>query len=235
MTTVLIADDVKEMRDLLVQVVEAAGYKALQAKTGMEVLDLLNDEDNKIDLVLLDIDMPKLNGLRAMQEIKKIDPDLKVCFVSGLKDKSIVARAISAGGKDYVVKPIDVTLLTDKIHKLLGKSSQSSFITVEAHLRTYFPKTPIALDFWVKELSEVGLKILTTIPFIQKKELEIFIPRLNSLIEENLNLNCMIDEVSFDKKINAYLLSCSFIGIHENTRAKIRSITMLGKKVEEAE
>ena len=231
MNHILVADDVKDMRDLLVQMIETLGYQAHQASTGKEVLDIISEEDTKIDLILMDIDMPSMNGIVAMQKIRQINPEIKVCFVSGIKDKNIVASAIKAGGNDYIVKPIDVALIKEKINKLLGKSEKSAFVSIEASLSTKFPNVPIDLETTVVEISEVSLKLESEIPFKTKQNLDLIIPKLSALLEHEEVFNCFIEDVENKGENNKYLLSCSFIGMHETLKAKIRSLTMFGKKI----
>ena len=231
MGKVLIADDVELMRTLLIQVVEALELEYVQASTGDQVLEILKD-DSDIDLVLLDIGMPKLDGIQAVRLIRDINKSVKVCFVSGSKDKSVVAQAISSGGDDYVVKPIDVAILQQKIRKLLGQSTQDSFTVVAAMLSAKISNVPLEMELWVTSLSEVGCRFHSPMPLSAGNRIDLEIPRLVELLGEELTFCCQIDAVSFDQNAGIHVADCSFVGMHENHRALIRSLTVKGQKIE---
>lgn len=233
MSKILIADDVKEMRSLLGQLVDAAGYEFVEAASGEEVLELLQSEDHSIPLVLLDIGMPRVDGITIMQMIRDIDPEVKVCFVSGNKDKKIVASAISAGGNDYVVKPIDGLILLNKIKKLMGDSGDSGFLTLATKMRAGFPKIPIELEAVVTELSEVGLKFCCPMPLKMGERIELEIPVLAKTIGTTEYFVCEVDAVAKDDETGGHRISCSFYGQHENDRAKIRSVVIKGQEISE--
>ncbi|MFK7872523.1 MAG: response regulator [Oligoflexales bacterium] len=228
---ILIADDVKEMRDLLVQIVEALGYEALTAESGQSVLMQLEAEETDVDLVLLDIGMPGLNGIQVTKKIKENYPDIKICFVSGSKDKTMVASAIQAGGHDYVVKPVDIVILRQKIEKLLGRSQEDQFLSVEAYLKAALPKFPMDIPLVVIEISEVGFKLQSPLPFQKEGRLEIAIPKIQNKLAEEQLLPCQVDEVHQEKESGLYIHVCSFYGIHEAVRTVIRSMTLQGKKI----
>lgn len=74
------------------------------------------------DLIILDIDMPEINGYELLKMIKEMEhlAEIPVIFLTSNNDKNHVVKAVAAGAKDYVIKPIDEEILIDKVSTLLG-------------------------------------------------------------------------------------------------------------------
>jgi CheY-like chemotaxis protein len=118
MKTVLIVEDVELNIDLLVQILED-GYELLVAKTGAEGVALT--EQNKPDLVLMDISLPVMDGYEATRTIRKTFPSLPVIGLSAHAMQGDADKAIAAGCTDYLTKPVDENLLLKKLQKYLGE------------------------------------------------------------------------------------------------------------------
>lgn len=118
MKTVLIVEDVELNIDLLVQILED-GYELLVAKTGAEGVALT--EQNKPDLVLMDISLPVMDGYETTRTIRKIFPSLPVIGLSAHAMQGDADKAIAAGCTDYLTKPVDENLLLKKLRKYLGE------------------------------------------------------------------------------------------------------------------
>ncbi|MEF2146624.1 MAG: two-component system response regulator [Desulfovibrionaceae bacterium] len=105
----LIVDDEEINRKVLSGFVEALGYDHLLASSGVEALELLNVRN--VDLVLLDVMMPGMDGFEVVRHIRaqKRFADLPVLMATALGDKRDRLEAVSAGANDFVTKPIDVT------------------------------------------------------------------------------------------------------------------------------
>lgn len=104
--TVLITDDTAFMRMTLRNVIEKNGYEVVgEAANGEEAITLY--QELKPDLVTMDITMPKVDGITAIKEIMKIDPQAKIIVCSAMGQKPMVIEALSAGAKDFLVKPFD--------------------------------------------------------------------------------------------------------------------------------
>jgi two-component system chemotaxis response regulator CheY len=103
MPKVLVVDDAAFMRMRCAKLLTENGYSVDEAENGQEAIDKYIDI--KPDLVLMDITMPVMDGLTAVAEIKKIDPDAKIVMCSALGQQNTVMSAIKAGAKDFIVKP----------------------------------------------------------------------------------------------------------------------------------
>ena len=117
--TVLIVEDnelnMKLFRDLL----EAHGYRTLEARSGPEALQLAGE--NRPDLILMDIQLPEFSGLEATRKIKEIDElaDIPIIAVTAFAMKGDEERIRSGGCEDYIAKPISVVSFLEKVKRYL--------------------------------------------------------------------------------------------------------------------
>jgi adenylate cyclase len=117
---VLIVDDEPFNVDYLEQELEGSNYQLITAFNGREALDKIQSEQP--DLILLDLNMPVLDGFAVLAQLKA-DPllrDIPVIIVSAATDSRSVVRGIKQGAEDYLTKPIDETLLINKLKEYLG-------------------------------------------------------------------------------------------------------------------
>jgi len=115
--TILIADDAPLMRTMLKDVIKTNGLAT-------EIFEAANGDDaiHKPNLVIMDVIMPKTNGIEALQQIKKIDPKAKVLMISSSDEKINVQDAMTIGAVDYIVKPIDRSSLALSINRALRRN-----------------------------------------------------------------------------------------------------------------
>jgi adenylate cyclase len=112
---ILVVDDNASNRALLLRRLAREGHAAIEAASGLAALEALTTEE--VDLVLLDLIMPDMNGLEVLGRLKT-DPRLReipVIMISGLQDTDSVIRCIEAGAEDYLPKPFDPVLLRARI------------------------------------------------------------------------------------------------------------------------
>ena len=102
--TILVADDEKEIRELLRLYLENAGYKVVEAEDGQGALDLLRSQE--IDLCLLDIMMPKKDGYHVLQELRK-ESNIPVVILSAKDADSEKILGLNLGADDYMSKPFN--------------------------------------------------------------------------------------------------------------------------------
>jgi two-component system chemotaxis response regulator CheY len=92
-----------------------------QASNGIEAIEQF--EIHKPDLVTLDITMPQMDGLAALQAMLRIKPDAKIIMISALGSKATVVKAVNAGAASYLIKPLSGHLLIETINKIMGKEN----------------------------------------------------------------------------------------------------------------
>nr|WP_269778850.1 response regulator [Acetomicrobium sp. S15 = DSM 107314] len=118
-TRVLVVDDAAFMRMMLKDILLKGGFEiAGEATNGAEAVRLY--QELKPDLVTMDITMPEVDGIAAVKEIKKIDPNAKVVMVSAMGQQAMVIEAIQAGASDFIVKPFQPDRVLEALKKALS-------------------------------------------------------------------------------------------------------------------
>lgn len=118
MARILVVDDAAFMRMKCSKLLAESGHDVLEAGTGAEAVEKYQAE--KPDAVLLDITMPDMDGLAALKELRRLDPNARVAMVTAMGQQSIVMEALKAGARDFVVKPFDAARVMAAVEKLLG-------------------------------------------------------------------------------------------------------------------
>ena len=114
MLKVLIVDDSLIIRKKVKKLVEVLGHTVLNsAKNGQEAIDMY--KENKADLITMDITMPDMDGITAVQEIMKIDSEAKIIMVTSHGQEDMVIKSIKAGAVGYMLKPVSEDKLTAAI------------------------------------------------------------------------------------------------------------------------
>ncbi len=116
--TILYAEDEKDLREVTHQILKGFTKKQYVAQNGQEGLELFKEHENEIDLIITDVNMPILNGLDMIKEIKKININIPIIVATAFSNKEYLLEAIDIGVDKYVLKPIDIA-------KLLQVMSQS--------------------------------------------------------------------------------------------------------------
>jgi two-component system chemotaxis response regulator CheY len=115
---VLIVDDLTFIKMVLRDLLEKAGFRVVgEASDGEEALAMF--QAKRPDVVLLDITMPKMDGLTALKKLLEIDPRAKVIMCSALGQQRLIVQAIQAGAKDFIVKPFRPERVISSIKKTL--------------------------------------------------------------------------------------------------------------------
>ncbi|MBJ6799160.1 response regulator [Geomonas propionica] len=118
--TILVAEDDPNVRSLVDMVLSRHGYQVILAEDGEEVVHRFAAEQEGIELVLMDIIMPRKNGIEAYAEIKKIQPDAKVLFTSGYTADFIQSRGMKEG-VELIMKPVQPMELLRKVREVLER------------------------------------------------------------------------------------------------------------------
>ncbi len=114
-------DDLPFMRKVIRETLESAGFSDIsEAENGVVALELY--KELKPDLVLLDIVMPVLDGIRTLEKLIKLDPNARIVMCSALGQEKLIIHAIRLGAKDFVVKPFHPERLIQAIKKALEPS-----------------------------------------------------------------------------------------------------------------
>jgi len=109
MAKVLVVDDEPEAVELLVEFLASKGYEVLTASSGEEALRRVKED--RPHLVLLDVRMPKMNGIEVLRRIREIDAETGVIMVTAVNEEDVGRKALELGAFDYIVKPLDLKYL----------------------------------------------------------------------------------------------------------------------------
>ena len=120
---ILVVDDEPDVEPMVLQrmrrAIRAGRYQFVFAHDGVDALEKLN-EDKDIDMVLSDINMPKMDGLALLEQIPKVDPNLRCVIISAYGDMKNIRTAMNRGAFDFVTKPVDFEDLEVTIERTLS-------------------------------------------------------------------------------------------------------------------
>ena len=119
---VLMVDDEKRFRETTRKILERNGFQTILAENGEQALKCL---DQLPDVAILDIRMPGMDGHEVLKEILKLKPDFPVIMLTGHGDKDSAEQALVLGAFDYLAKPCDIDLLSDKIREAYRSKQQT--------------------------------------------------------------------------------------------------------------
>ena len=120
MARILVADDASFMRQMIREIVESAGHEVVaEASDGVEAIDKF--KTHRPDLVTMDIVMPRRSGIDAVKGIVDDDPTACIVMCSALGQETLVAEALEAGAKDFIVKPFKPDAVIETLSKVLEK------------------------------------------------------------------------------------------------------------------
>lgn len=121
MPKILIVDDEKSIRNTLRDILEFEKYEVDEAGDGMECLVKL--KQNKYDVLIMDIKMPKMDGMEALDRIQLLTPDTPVIMISGHANIDTAVEAVKKGAFDFISKPPDLNRLLITVRNAMDKSS----------------------------------------------------------------------------------------------------------------
>jgi two-component system chemotaxis response regulator CheY len=119
---VLVVDDSVFIAKQLSQILASEGFEILGiAADGAQGLERYKEMHPNVDLVTLDITMPKMDGLTALEKILEFDKTATILMVSALGKEDLVKKAIVTGAKGFIVKPLDRTKVLERVASLVRK------------------------------------------------------------------------------------------------------------------
>lgn len=112
--TILICDDEEGIRESLKLILEK-DYELIFAESGDEAIGIMKSKP--VDMAILDIKMPRKDGLETLKELKRINPSAKIIIATGYNSMDIAQEATKLGASDYIVKPFDREQILESIKK----------------------------------------------------------------------------------------------------------------------
>lgn len=117
--TILVVEDEEAVRDLVRRALQGLGYRVLVAARAEEAEEVFAEHGNEIDLLLTDVVMPGLSGVRLYERLSAKRPSLKVLYMSGYTDAGILRNGILDQGASYIPKPFRAALLAQRVRQVL--------------------------------------------------------------------------------------------------------------------
>jgi two-component system cell cycle sensor histidine kinase/response regulator CckA len=119
--TILIGEDDSNVRELTRCLLEEFGYRVLEAVDGFDTVEKFRSNRDKIQLVILDVIMPRKNGRDVYEEITRIKPGVKTIFLSGYASDILTSKGIFQDGLNFLIKPVLPGVFLNKVREVLGK------------------------------------------------------------------------------------------------------------------
>lgn len=117
--TILLVDDQETVWDFLIEALQKLGYSVLLAENGLDAVEICKANPGEIDLVLLDMIMPKLGGHGAFYQIRAVDPNIKILLSSGFVAQEAVDDLLANGAAGFLPKPHRIKTLAEELRRIL--------------------------------------------------------------------------------------------------------------------
>ena len=124
--TILIVDDQETVWDFLIEALQKLGYSVLLAENGLDAVEIYENNPGQIDLVLLDMIMPKQGGHTTFHKLKEIDPNVSVLLSSGFVSMEDVDDLLNSGAAGFLPKPHRIREMAAKIRSILDAKKNAA-------------------------------------------------------------------------------------------------------------
>lgn len=117
--TILLADDERHVRETVAEVLQTIGYKVLLAKDGREAMDIFKTNQENIAITMLDVVMPHCGGIQLAEQIREMNPDMPVIFMTGYDNEQVLGSSAQPRKSKVLTKPVQFETLSHSIRKML--------------------------------------------------------------------------------------------------------------------
>jgi PAS domain S-box-containing protein len=117
--TIVVVEDEKDVRFIIAETLRRKGYRVMEAINGETALEICKKNLGRIDLLLTDVVMPRMNGVQLARKVKSLWPELKVMYMSGYADEEIIQQNIVKDGVTFIQKPFVPAFLLQKVREVL--------------------------------------------------------------------------------------------------------------------
>jgi CheY-like chemotaxis protein len=118
--TILLVDDEELVINISEMMLKKLGYKVLKAHNGYEGLQLFEENKYKIDLIISDLEMPRMSGNELMKKLREIDPQIKVVLSSGALTDADEKTVMNKGFNGFIKKPYNLSTLCEKMAEIMN-------------------------------------------------------------------------------------------------------------------
>jgi two-component system OmpR family response regulator len=158
---VLVIDDEPGVRDLITEALSISEITAIQAADGLEALSYLRRE--KFDLLILDINMPKLDGLALLEKLRNEGASVPVLMLSARADKTDINQSLRIGADDYLTKPFSIEELVLRVKAIMRRSKgeiEEVKVLTCGPITMDFSKYQVKFNDQIVDLSPTEFKLL---------------------------------------------------------------------------
>jgi DNA-binding response OmpR family regulator len=159
MARILVVDDDPDILKIAQKVLNLEGHTTIVALDAMSAMETLRQ--TMFDLLISDANMPHYSGFELVQTLRR-DPryrHLAICMLTGLRERKDIEKAIRAGVDDYIVKPIDPILLSQKVQALFEKRPPAEHPEIRFTSQSHESGAVLKLNTTLHSISELGLRI----------------------------------------------------------------------------
>ena len=117
----MFVDDEEEIREIAKENLEGHGYEVILKKNGIEAIEEFEKDINQFDIVITDMNMPGMAGEKLSTELKKINSNTPIVMCTGFSDTMTEEKALAIGINGFLMKPIEMNVLCQKIRQVLDK------------------------------------------------------------------------------------------------------------------
>lgn len=160
---ILVVDDEPGVRDLISDALNLVGLSSITAAHGMEALTKFRD--NQIDLMILDINMPTMDGYEVLERLRDQGSKTPVIVLTARLDREDTKRAFELGADDFVRKPFGIEELTLRVNAILRRSQpqvENEFVIVAGTITINLDQHHVSVDGVTIELSPTEFRLLQT-------------------------------------------------------------------------
>ena len=119
---ILVVDDEADFREIFSEIIRKMGYQAWIAQNGIEALEVT--QQIKVDIALVDFQMPGMDGIELLRRMKKESPSTEVILITGHESVNFVSEAVKQGAYDYIIKPANLEKLEALIRSIVQSRGQ---------------------------------------------------------------------------------------------------------------
>jgi DNA-binding response OmpR family regulator len=228
--TILIVEDHDDIRKFIKRTLDSENFNVICSANGYEALKMIAENKN-IDLILLDLMMPHVDGETFYTKVKQHGIlDSKVCVVSAKSDQDTVTKMAKLGISDYIVKPVDGILLINKVNSMLNRHSPKlPFISCDMDLQiNNFPIKNCFLQ--ATNISEEAVIVTSNFDIGIDTTLDISSEKFLTYFKFKDFKVSVTDAIPINK--DSYQLTLSFTALTEDQSKEIRSYTIQGVPLE---
>lgn len=221
MARVLVVDDDPDILRVVEKVLRMQDHDVYTAHDAMKAMDILNS--TTFDLLITDANMPQFSGYELARTIRNNKRFLKmaICMLTGRREKKDIEKAIRAGIDDYIVKPIDPTVLLQKIDAIFIKKPPADKIQYEFAENLHFAQAQLTIPARISQLTEMGLTLRSPVDVPEGIAIQLaslLFKRLEMQHPPAMKIISSRKQVEFD-----YEIRIAFANVSDSFHKKIRS------------